>query len=849
MSSGFRQILAVLASLLFAISMPAQDIPVLPDDPSILKGVTPDGLSYYLVSNKAVPGAADFALVQRNGSITDAREALSYLPRVKSQSPQDFLLRHGSAPGRSGYVKASDDAVVFRMENITFESGKAVLDSTLLMIMDIVDGYYAPADQAVVISGDIDAKAVAEKLTSMSYMIPYVEPSPLLQFGSEMNEEALFVTDSDDSPFADISFTWKSQRLPREYMNTVQPAIFEKAVTVLGRVAVAEVRKMLEQKGIPAAEVGYDHVCSDETPYDDSFTLNLTVRRQDAAEAFEVATEVMASLDSDGAGIDEYMVAEAQALEMMEAAVDKGNAGYVDRCINAFLNNSSLASPETVLDFQTSRKMTPSTRQALFNDIAMALLDSAANLTVKCPGDSLSVREAFDSVWRASAASGVLPSEMNMADTLSFPGKQAKVKIKSVKKEHVSGGSIWLFSNGIKVIYKKMASDRMYYTLALSRGYSGISGLEPGEGAFMSDYLRTCRIAGLKGSTFMDILKREGIGMDVNVSMSNTMISGEAPEERMHLLLRSLLAVVNERKGNDEAFRYYKESENLRLEHAGEDFVRRMAVIDSLMCPDYRYSSYKTAGNISSGFQEKAEAFFNEVFAKTGDGALVLVGNMDEEKLKKILLEYVGGFRTTDTAFRRPVVRYHPVSGWSTYTVDGDVNSIEVAVSARMPISAENYIAAHLSAEVLERRLVAELGNSGMHAEVSYNCRMYPEERLNVYITVSEASHDGFKAGMEAKTPIEVLGMVRSVLMDLHCMEVSEDVLKICKAQLKSEIATEMQDPRYWVDAIVLRYLDGKDLSTGYASKVDAVTPVKVQSVLKMLDDGSKIEYVTTRKY
>ena len=205
------------------------------------------------------------------------------------------------------------------MENITFESGKAVLDSTLLMIMDIVDGYYAPADQAVVISGDIDAKAVAEKLTSMSYMIPYVEPSPLLQFGSEMNEEAWFFTDSDDSPFADISFTWKSQRLPREYMNTVQPAIFEKAVTVLGRIAVAEVRKMLEQKGIPAAEVGYDHVCSGETPYDDSFTLNLTVRRQDAAEAFEVATEVMASLDSDGAGIDEYMVAEAQALEMMEA--------------------------------------------------------------------------------------------------------------------------------------------------------------------------------------------------------------------------------------------------------------------------------------------------------------------------------------------------------------------------------------------------------------------------------------------------------------------------------------------------------------------------------------------------
>ena len=58
-----------------------------------------------------------------------------------------------------------------------------------------------------------------------------------------------------------------------------------------------------------------------------------------------------------------------------------------------------------------------------------------------------------------------------------------------------------------------------------------------------------------------------------------------------------------------------------------------------------------------------------------------------------------------------------------------------------------------------------------------------------------------------------------------------------------------MKDPSYWVDAIVLRYLDGKDLSTGYASKIDSVTPAKVQAVLNMLDTGCKIEYVTSKKY
>ena len=62
-------------------------------------------------------------------------------------------------------------------------------------------------------------------------------------------------------------------------------------------------------------------------------------------------------------------------------------------------------------------------------------------------------------------------------------------------------------------------------------------------------------------------------------------------------------------------------------------------------------------------------------------------------------------------------------------------------------------------------------------------------------------------------------------------------------------ISIEMKDPAYWVDAIVLRYLDGKDLSTNYASKIDAVNASRVQSVLDMLDAGSKVEYVTSKKY
>ncbi len=876
MSSGYRQIFTVLATLLLAITMPAQEIPVLPDDPSVLKGVMPDGMAYYLVSNPTDKGTADFALVQKTGylfvpdSVSGrvreiAREALAELPRLRPLDTHSFLSRHGIAPGRSGYVKVTEDATVFRFEDVAVSGGKAVLDSVLLVLMDIADraswshdevlrNWYAPADQAIIVSGDINAKAVAEKLVNMSYMIPAKEQLARPVHVWQEHEDMVFIADTSGlSPVTDISMTWVSQRVPREYMNTVQPAMFEMAVNTLGGITVGRIRKSLEDMGIGVYDVYYEHVCSESSPYDDAFAVHAVVRSQDAEKTLSAVTEVMASIDAAGAGKDEYLLAEVMCLEEMEQGASdamKMNSDYVDRCMNSFLYNSSLASPKERLDFHRSRNLPDSMRLRLFNDIAMALLDSSANLTVRCNGDSLVLRTVFDSVWRASLAKpGQYPSTMNMTDTVSFPGPSPKVRLKTSKKEHVSGGTIWTFSNGFKVIYKKMKSDRMYYTMAVNGGYGGIKGLEAGEGAFISDYLDLCHVAGLKAGTFKDILRREGISMDMTVNLSNTMIGGYAPVDRMQLLLRSLLAVANERTRDDRAFGYYKECENLALELDEGSFKARMTAIDSIMCPDYRYSPYKSAGKMTAGFQDKVEGFLDDMSSRMNDGVLVLVGDMDEERLKKLLSEYAGGFRTQDVAFRRPVVRYQPVSGWSTYTVEGDRNCLDVVVSARMPVTAENYIAADLAASVLKRRLTEVLTDSGMHVDVTYNCRIYPEERLNVVISLSEISPEGFASGHVTDTPIEALAKVRPVLSELDVMEVSDDGLKFFKDRLKNMISMEMKNPAYWVDAIVLRYLDGKDLSTNYASKIDAVNASRVQSVLDMLDAGSKVEYVTSKKY
>ena len=56
------------------------------------------------------------------------------------------------------------------------------------------------------------------------------------------------------------------------------------------------------------------------------------------------------------------------------------------------------------------------------------------------------------------------------------------------------------------------------------------------------------------------------------------------------------------------------------------------------------------------------------------------------------------------------------------------------------------------------------------------------------------------------------------------------------------------QSPEYWVNAILLRYLEGKDFTIGYDNKIDEVSAEDVRALLKSLDEAGKVEYIIRRK-
>lgn len=855
----------------------AQELPLLPPDPSVSGGTLPNGMSFYVVANPTSRGLADFALVQKTGTetvpqgtgervVSVAKDALASLPRLSGESLQAYLARHGVTPGKDGFVKVSESATIYHFENVVISEGDAAVDSTLLMLMDIADRgstgddaflnrWYAPSDQAIVVSGDVSPEMVIGRLKIMSMMTPSRLSQERKEYVWQSSEEPVFET----SPYfsrkiATVSATWASPRTPKEYMNTIQPAIYEMFMNELGIIARERLRQMLRNDGVPVADISYSHLDSVRSLGDESFTVSVSVAPEHAEKAVAALAQVMSSLDSGHAQTHELEMAKRRYIAMVTERSEeplKSNSEYVDRCAAAFLYNAPLSSDREMLAFLKSRDLDAETELRLFDNVASALIDNNRNLTVECSTsggfemDTAFLKDVFMTAWEKDAGMACVAPP----DSLPLPGPGEKVGLRSTRKEPMSGGVIWTFENGFRVVYKRCDTGRrLHYSLALNGGYGNIRNLSKGEGAYMKDYFDLYRVAGMSGEEFRLALEMKDMTMDSQVNLSNTIISGSLPESGVDLLMGALLAVANRRSPDPEPFEYYRDCAALSFEYARGSVSDRTAAIDSLMCPDYIYSPLKSPGKMTDGFVGKADAFFDAQMNKMNDGLLVLMGNMEETRLRKLLQLYVGGFVTTDRTFPRTVVHYQPVSGACTYTSSGKKDCADIVMSVRLPLTADNYMATILAVEVLRQTVSEALDGTGTYIRISHNCRIYPEERFNVMITMEPASADGFATGTELTGFDVAIDCLREALGGLSETEVPEETLARYKGVLKGHMEMITRDTEYRMHAMTMRYLDGKDLTTGYEARIDAVSAPKVREILSSLTNASKVEYITRKR-
>ena len=821
MSGRLFHIVFSLALLTFSRTVPAQTLPSLPMDAKIQKGTLRCGVAYYMVQNDEVKGFADFAVVRR-GEVP--------MPDAEEGMDTGYLSRHGIGPRPGGYFRDNDGSTVLHLDRVPVYDANA-LDSTLLVTFAQVAA--SRVDEAVIVAGDIDPVEFKKKMDIFSMLVPqhFVENSRGPDYVWEPSVMPSIVL--RNLPMGDrgvVRVAYAAPRTQQEQMNTAQALVMGILSREFQTIAVRRIKRNLRDAGIPYGRLDFRYLNSTETGGDEEYAVEVQTDREHLEAAMKIVSGTLAGLDGFGVPVEEFTDAKKVMMaEMLPRGSEPlSNRKYVDRCIAHFLYGANLAPYSEETRLFARKNVADSTETRLFNQFANSLLSQLSNLTLEYRAclDTLDEDNALFQYNLAYLYGSTFKESKDFSwqrDTSVLETNSPRIRLKETKPEPVSGGVLWTFSNGMRVVYKQVADRQTFhYALLLNGGLSGVNGLTEGEGGYFGDMLSLYDAGGMSAADFRDHLAVNGIAMDTQVALTFTSIYGQAPSSKLPTLLKALLALANGRTVNRGEFDIYLR--NAKWAH--EPVEDRLY---SQLYPGFTYAPKKYVRGLSPATQAKAAQFYESLFSRMNDGMLFLVGDLDEATVRRVLLRYLGGFRTQRSAAPRKSLRYQPRQGTVTQTETGGNKGVYVRLDAEYPLSGVNYATAEIAREMLRRNLVEALRGKGMSVEITSGFHTYPQERLWML------------ASCEGGTDLEA---VRTGIRKAAGSTVAQKDLNAWKAMALAEMNRELAEPETIMTALVARYGVGKDLVTHYKESMNGVTAARLTEMLSTLAAGSAAEIV-----
>ena len=656
-------------------------------------------------------------------------------------------------------------------------------------------------------------------------------------------------------PVSRLSVAYRAPGTPEKYMGTAVPSVMKRFGEEFGHVLCRRLERQFRLDSIPLAGLRYRHDGTFSRKGEESFTVTVLTSGEYVGKAASVTGAVLSSLDGAGASVAEFRDARnvaSCAAESRARNMKVSNGYYMEKCISSFLYGAGLASLRDQAAFYKD-SFRDSSGCRLFNRFMSELIDSAANLSISCRTGNpdvtgKSLLRSFRQGWSAGGAD-IIPYPVNYSDSLSLTVPDTRCPVRRTRNTGIDGARMWIFSNGTKVVYRKMPTDGMlYYSFVLRGGYSAMNGMKDGEGAFLSDMLGLCGPQTMAPGNFRPLLAACGISMTPSVSLSNISLSGSLPRERASLLMKSLVSLSSGMTLDKRTVADYLAEERMRLSTVKGEYSGRLFVLDSVICGTDRYSPYKAVSNLHDDLPARALRFFRTEFSQADDGVLIFVGDIPEHEFRKFLQSYMGGFKTVGRRVLKSAVSFHTGSGESTYFVEGSIPGVDVLMSAALPMNPSNFMASRVAVAALEDAMSSCLRDDAVTFSIKNRFAVYPHERLGILVSVRPAQSSSLPYGVEKASPVKLLMDIRSAVSDLAEAPLPEERMAFYRTVVRNRWDSLQTDPEYWIRVMSGRFAGGKNVSSGYVESIQEVTASDVNKVFRLLDEGGSVEYVTKIK-
>lgn len=544
-------------------------------------------------------------------------------------------------------------------------------------LRDYYSKWYRPDLQAIIVVGDINEDKIEEKIKKLFAKIPLPQnPAHRIYYPIGNNEKMILYTATDkEQPTVNFTLYMKRDVTPKQERNTIQNYADDYKTNILRMAINDRLEELSRTKNAPfiSASVRSGNFFLASTK--DAFELSGVLKEGKAIEAIELLVGEVERARANGITIDELKRGKAEMLSYAENDYNdrsnRRNGEFVEQCVQNFLEETPIIEPEKELEMV--RKLDKTVTIDDVNALAKTIITNQNQVVTMFGPD----KNTFKMPTNSSIENAILKAQKQHYTPYKTQNTLTERLITKLPKPgsiisertYKYGYTEFTLSNGLKVYVRSTNFEPDEVNLKLfSLGGKNIypdsempnltylmAGATIGGVAQYNDLTLEKMLAG-KTATVTPFIDNDTRGMAGTSNVKDT-----------KTLLELVYLYFTQPRKDPQAFKNLMEQQ--------QEFLTNAHVNPMLAYNDTLHKVAYATNRMESMNKEQLKRvnynrimhIYKELFANAANFKLILTGNININKLRPLLCQYIATLPSNNT--KETIGTYEPklVDGKKTY--------------------------------------------------------------------------------------------------------------------------------------------------------------------------------------
>ena len=701
--------------------------------------------------------------------------------------------------------------------------------------------WYRPDLQGIIVVGNVDVDKVETKIKHLFSPINLDPNRPKREyFPVPDNDDPIVATATDpEATRINLMVFYKHDPVPDEIKLSQAGLIINYIDDVAGQMINERLQEIIHKPDAPFTSAyaynGNYYIAKTK----DAWTVVGNAAEDKIKDALAAMIRETERMKRFGFTPSEYERARENLLKSYENAYNnrdkQRNTSYTAEYLRNFLNSEPI--PGIEYEYETMQTIASQIPVEVINQTVAQLINDK-NLVISVSGPdkeeiAYPKKDELVALSNEVKAEKIEPYQEEVSNEPLVPNPPAPGKIVKTEKDEKLGTTVWTLENGMKVVLKStdFKNDEILMTASSEGGTSIYAEEDPLNSKMMNQVMTLGGVGNFSVTNLRKVLAGKRASASPSIGLITQGMNGSSSIQDFETMLQLVYLYFTAPRSDEEAFVSYIKRVETQLKNQEVDPM--VAFSDSVtyaLYGDNPMTKRLKVEDLPNIDYEKIMEMYKQSFGNPGSFTFSFVGNIDEEKVKPIIEQYLASLPGTPekTEFKQIPMDYRKGIIHNLFERQMQIPKASVfnGITGSIDFEQRNQMLMSIFGQILdivytEKIREEEGGTYGVYAGGGIS--RYPKNQ-----SLMQIMYDTDPAKMEKMNAI-VLDELQSIA-DNGPRET--DFSKV-KEFMRKKYYENIKENGYWLNILNNYYFYGDDNYSDYLKILESFTPNDVKTFVK----------------